>query len=107
LVSRAICATTNKKVIMCIANRHTFEKTLSRGLEGSTTRNFRAYPPHILREHKIDCIRTVIARSVSDEAISEMSLTMKLRRSLQLLAMTIGGIIRCKLFIALGSKKKI
>ena len=53
--------------------------------------------------HKIDCIRTVIARSVSDEAISEMSLIMRLRRSLQSLAMTIGHIIRCKLFIALGN----
>jgi hypothetical protein len=29
--------------------------------------------PSYYAEHKIDCIRIVIARSVSDEAISEMS----------------------------------
>jgi len=38
-----------------------------------------------------------------DEAISEMSLTMRLRRSFQSLAMTIRDNIRCKLFIAIGS----
>ena len=53
--------------------------------------------------HKIDCVKTVIARSVSDEAISEMNLAMRLRRSLQSLAMTIGDVIRCKLFFALSS----
>ena len=38
-----------------------------------------------------------------DEAISEMSLTMRLRRSLQSLVMTIGDIIGCRLFIAFRS----
>jgi len=44
-------------------------------------------------EQKIDWIRAVIAKSASGEAISEMSLTMRLRCSLQSLAMTIGDII--------------
>jgi hypothetical protein len=36
-------------------------------------------------------------------AISEMSVTMRLHRSLQWLAMTIGDSIRCKPFIVLSS----
>ena len=58
-------------------------------------------------EHKIDCVTTVIPRSVSDEAISKMSFTLRLRRLLQSLAMTIGDAITFKLFLALNSDELV
>jgi hypothetical protein len=34
---------------MCMAERYKFEKTISRGLKGSTIRDFRKYYPNPLR----------------------------------------------------------
>jgi hypothetical protein len=50
----------------------------------------------------MDYVRTVIARSVSDEAISVINLTLRLRRSLWSLAMTIVGVIRCNICFELS-----
>ena len=52
------------------------------------------------QEHKIVCSRAVIARSVSEEAISPMNPALRLLRSLQSLAMTSGEFISRGLFYA-------